>query len=67
MDYASYETRVATLTAALPMGLFSVDEAREILNMPPIGGDEGAKRLQTLNVVQADKAAQYQGVGGSQQ
>lgn len=67
MDYASYETRVSTLTAALPMGLFSVDEAREILNMPPIGGDEGAKRLQTLNVVQADKANAYQGVGGKQQ
>jgi HK97 family phage portal protein len=67
MDYASYPTRIATLTAALPMGLFSVDEAREILNMPPIGGDEGAKRLQTLNVVQADKAAQYQGVGGKQE
>lgn len=64
MDYASYTTRMAALTAALPMGLFSVDEAREILNMPPIGGDEGAKRLQTLNVVQADKANQYQ-LGGN--
>lgn len=66
MDYASYTTRVNALTASMMMGLFSVDEAREILNMPPIGGDEGAKRLQTLNAVQADKAAQYQGVGGNE-
>lgn len=66
MDYASYATRVSTLTASMPMGLFSVDEAREVLNMRPIGGTEGAKRLQTLNVVAADKAAQYQGVGGTQ-
>lgn len=60
MDYASYATRIATLTAALPMGLFSVDEAREILNMSPIGGTEGQKRLQTLNVVNAEKADSYQ-------
>lgn len=60
MDYASYPTRISTLTAALPMGLFTVDEAREILNMAPIGGDEGKKRLQTLNVVNADKADKYQ-------
>ncbi|MDP4153271.1 MAG: phage portal protein [Bacillota bacterium] len=60
MDYASYQTRVSTLTASMPMGLFSVDEAREVLNMRPIGGTEGAKRLQTLNVVDATKANKYQ-------
>lgn len=64
MDYASYQTRVATLQASVPFGLFSVDEAREILNMRPIGGDEGAKRLQTLNVVDATKANNYQ-LGGN--
>lgn len=67
MDYASYTTRVNALTAALSMGLFTADEAREILNMNPIGGDDGAKRLQTLNVVNASKADQYQGVGGKQE
>lgn len=64
MDYASYQTRVSTLQASVPFGLFSVDEAREILNMRPIGGDEGAKRLQTLNVVDATKANNYQ-LGGN--
>ncbi len=64
MDYASYQTRVSTLQASVPFGLFSVDEAREILNMRPIGGDEGAKRLQTLNVIDATKANNYQ-LGGN--
>lgn len=62
MEYASYGTRISTLKESVPFGLFTVDEAREILNMKPIGGEEGKKRLQTLNVVQADKANQYQGV-----
>jgi len=64
MDYASYQTRISTLKESVPYGLFTVDEAREILNMRPIGGDEGAKRLQTLNVVDATKANNYQ-LGGN--
>ena len=64
MDYASYQTRISTLKESVPYGLFTVDEAREILNMKPIGGDEGAKRLQTLNVVDATKANNYQ-LGGN--
>lgn len=64
LDFASYKSRVSMLAAAMPAGLFSVDEAREILHMPPIGGTEGAKRLQTLNMVQADKANDYQ-LGGN--
>ena len=64
MDYASYQTRISTLKESVPYGLFTVDEAREILNMRPIGGDEGKKRLQTLNVVDATKANNYQ-LGGN--
>lgn len=66
LDFASYKSRVSMLAAAMPAGLFSVDEAREILHMPPIGGAEGEKRLQTLNMVQSDKANQYQGVEGNE-
>ena len=64
MDYASYGTRISTLKESVPYGLFTVDEAREILNMRPIGGEEGKKRLQTLNVVDATKANNYQ-LGGN--
>jgi HK97 family phage portal protein len=64
MEYASYGTRISTLKESIPYGLFTVDEAREILNMRPIGGEEGKKRLQTLNVVDATKANNYQ-LGGN--
>ena len=42
----------------LPYGLFTVNEAREILNLPAV--EDGDKRLQTLNVVSADLADKYQ-------
>lgn len=42
----------------MPLGLLTVNQALEILNMPGIEG--GDKRLQTLNVVDANKANQYQ-------
>jgi hypothetical protein len=32
----------------------------EIFNMAPLGGEEGARRVQTLNMVNAAKADQYQ-------
>ena len=43
------------------MGLITVDEGREILDLPAIGGEEGNKRLQTLNVINANLADEYQG------
>lgn len=63
LDYASYTTRVSVIQQTAPYGIMTIDECREALNMKPIGGDEGAKRLQTLNVVDATKANNYQ-LGG---
>jgi hypothetical protein len=41
-----------------PLGLFSINEGREVFNLAPVeGGDE---RIKTLNVVIADKADEYQ-------
>ena len=42
----------------VPYGLLTVNEAREILNLAPV--EDGDKRLQTLNVVDASKANKYQ-------
>jgi hypothetical protein len=42
----------------VPYGLLTVNEAREILNLAPV--EDGDKRLQTLNVVDAKKANAYQ-------
>ena len=57
--------KISLLTSLATLGIYTIDEAREILDMPSIGGEEGAKRLQTLNVVNADKADEYQ-LGGKE-
>ncbi|EPE61260.1 phage portal domain protein [Exiguobacterium sp. S17] len=44
----------------MPLGLFTLNEAREIFNLSPV--EDGDKRIQTLNVVDASQANNYQGV-----
>jgi HK97 family phage portal protein len=58
MMFASNASKTTMLKDILPLGLFTINEAREILNLPPV--EDGDKRLQTLNVVDANKANQYQ-------
>lgn len=60
IKYAKTDTKIKLLKELAILGLYTIDEARAILDMPPIGGEEGKKRVQTLNVVNADKADQYQ-------
>ena len=42
------------------IGGLTLDQALTTLGFPPIGGEEGKRRVQTLNVVNAKKADQYQ-------
>lgn len=63
LQFANNQTKINILKELLPMGLFTLDDGREILSLPPIGGEEGKKRLQSLNYVDQKKANQYQ-VGG---
>ena len=37
-----------------------LDQALTTLGFPPIGGEEGKRRVQTLNMVNAEKADEYQ-------
>lgn len=58
LAYASNTTKFSMIRDLMPLGILSKNEAREILNLSAIdGGDEF---IQTLNVVGADKANQYQ-------
>lgn len=58
LQYASNTTKVSMIRDIMPLGILSKNEAREIFNLSPIeGGDE---YIQTLNVVNAAKADQYQ-------
>jgi HK97 family phage portal protein len=65
IKYAKTETKIRLLKETAILGLYTVDEAREILDLPAIGGEEGKKRLQTLNVINANIADSYQGGGNS--
>ena len=61
IKYAKTETKINLIKEAGSLGLITVDEGREILDLPAIGGEEGKKRLQTLNVINANLADKYQG------
>lgn len=58
LQYASNATKVALIEKLMPMGLMSINEAREVLNLP--GVDGGERRIFSLNYVNADKADEYQ-------
>ena len=61
IKYAKTETKISLIKEAGSLGLLTVDEGREILDLPAIGAEEGSKRLQTLNVINANLADKYQG------
>jgi hypothetical protein len=45
------------------IGAASLDQILDMFNMPTIGGEDGSRRVQTLNMVKAGKGAdQYQGI-----
>lgn len=58
LQYASNATKTKIIKELMPLGLFTINQALEILNLPPV--EDGDKRLQTLNVVNAEKADEYQ-------
>ena len=58
MIYSNNATKVNLIKELLPYGVLTINQALEILNLPPIEG--GEKRLQSLNFVDADKANEYQ-------
>ena len=58
LQFASNDSKTNILKELVPLGLLTVNQGLEILNLPPV--DDGDRRLQTLNVVNADKADQYQ-------
>lgn len=65
LQYASNNTKVTVARLLTDIGAASLDQILEIFNMAPIGGEEGKRRVQTLNMVNANKADEYQvGKGG---
>lgn len=61
IKYASLKNKISLLKEAGALGLLTKDDGREILDMSPIGGEEGAKILQSLNNINSKIADDYQG------
>lgn len=66
LQYASIDQKVNLLKTILPYGLVTKDTALELLDMHPIGGEEGAKILQSLNNIDSSIANNYQGGNGNE-
>ena len=60
LHYASNSTKVLVARFLAEIGGANLDQILEIFNMAPIGGEEGKRRVQTLNMINAAKADQYQ-------
>lgn len=58
LQFASNESKTKIIKELMPMGVLSVNQALEILNMPPV--EDGHKRLQSLNYVDTKIAEKYQ-------
>ena len=58
MNYTSPQTKVNLIKELVPFGVLSINQALEILNLPPIA--DGDRRLQSLNYISATQADAYQ-------
>ncbi len=60
LQYARLSDRLAAVKYLSEIGGLALDQALTALGFPPLGGEEGKRRVQTLNMVNAAKADQYQ-------
>ena len=63
LQYAKLSDKLAAVKYLSEIGGLMLDQALVTLGFPPIGGEEGKRRVQTLNMVNAEKADEYQ-LGG---
>lgn len=61
LQYASLSSKTKLLQIIAPFGMIKTDEGREIIDLPPLGGEEGEKILQSLNNIDSSIANNYQG------
>lgn len=58
LNYASNITKVRMCQNLIPMGIFSINEARQLFNLEPVEG--GEKRIVSLNYIDTKIANKYQ-------
>ncbi len=57
---ASFKDKTEVIKFFASIGGITLDEAREQYGLPPVGGEDGSRRLQSLNYVASDKVDDYQ-------
>lgn len=60
LQYASINSKIKVSTLLTNIGGASLDQILDIFHLAQIGGEEGKRRVQTLNMVAADIVDQYQ-------
>jgi len=60
LSYAKISEKIQAVTFLGNAGALETDQMLTTLGFPPIGGEEGRRRVQTLNMVNAQKADEYQ-------
>jgi HK97 family phage portal protein len=60
LQYESVPNKISAVGLLNSMGAITLDQALNIFNLPPIGGEAGARRTQSLNYIDANKADEYQ-------
>ena len=58
LQFSSNSTKVNLIKELLPMGMLTVNQALEILNLPAI--EDGDRRIQSLNYIDIEHATEYQ-------
>lgn len=58
LQFTSNSTKVNLIAQLMPMGLLTINQALEILNLPGVA--DGDRRLQALNMIDAKEASKYQ-------
>lgn len=58
LQFTSNTTKITALKELMPLGLLTINQALEILNLPGI--EDGDKRLQTLNLADTNIVNKYQ-------
>ena len=65
LQYASLDSKINLIKVAGSYGLLTKDDGREILDMSPLGGEEGKNIIQSLNNIDSSIANNYQGGEGN--
>lgn len=60
LQFAKLSDKLSAIKYLSEIGALQLDQALTTLGFPPIGGDEGRRRVQTLNYVNAQLADEYQ-------